>query len=158
MTNKDVFDYIDRTLRSLYSGSEKDIPFAGKVVCSGDWKQRLPIVPGAKKPAILAATIKHSATYHLFETLPLTENMRIDADQVAFKQWCRATGNGQNFVAEGSEMISIPDEMLIDPDDPNAIVDFFFPADIFVNPLARMRFTTCSFLPQLYTSIQMPKR
>ena len=138
MINKDVLNYIDRTLRSLYTGAEKDLPFAGKVVCiSGDWKQRLPIVKGATRPAVVAATLHNSDTYHLFETLTLTENMRVDADQREFLHWCKEVGSGQNYIGEGSELIRIPDEMIIDPDNIEDAYNFAFPPAFFNNPLER---------------------
>lgn len=138
MVDKDIFNYIDRTLRSLYTGPEKELPFAGKVICiSGDWKQRLPIIPGAKRPAIVAATVKNSDTYHLFETLTLTENMRVDAAELEFKDLCQQVGNGLNFIADGSDLIRIPNEMLLDPENRDAIVNFAFPAHVFTAPLER---------------------
>lgn len=136
MLNKDILNYIDRTLRSLYSGPEKNVPFAGKVMCiSGDWKQRLPIVKSARRPAVVAATLKNADTYHLFETLPLTQNMRIDPAEIDFGQWCRDVGNGQNYVVADSELVRIPDEMLLDPDDLEATLGFIFPPHIFADPL-----------------------
>lgn len=137
MINKDTLNFIDRTLRSLYSGAEKDLPFAGKLICiSGDWKQRLPIVNNAQRPAIVASTVKNSDSYHLFETLTLTENMRVDPNEVAWKDWCRDVGNGMNYIAAGSELIHIPDELLLDPDNQEAIFDFAFPPHLFTDIIA----------------------
>ena len=134
MVNKDIFLYIDRTLRSLYSGPEKDLPFAGKVVCiSGDWKQRLPIVRGEKRPAVVAATLKRCDLYHMFETLPLTENMRVDPGEIQFIEWCREIGNGTNYVEPGSELTHVPDDMLLSSID--EMYDFAFPPALFIDPI-----------------------
>ena len=48
MMHKDAFSYIDKTLRSIVDGEQKNLPFGGKIVLiSGDWKQLLPVVRGA---------------------------------------------------------------------------------------------------------------
>lgn len=136
MLNKDAFEFIDKTLRSLYSGPEKNLPFAGKVVCmSGDWKQRLPIVQGGKRPDIVGNTIKQSELYHLFETLTLTENMRIAPGHQRFTNWCRDVGNGANYVEEGSELIRISEEFLIDQSNLEEQTSFVFPPHVLANPL-----------------------
>lgn len=146
MVNKDIFLYIDRTLRSLYNGPEKDLPFAGKVICiSGDWKQRLPIVRGEKRPAVVAATLKRCDLYHMFETLPLTHNMRVDASEIEFMNWCRATGNGTNYVEPGSELTKVLDEMLLSTI--NEMYDFAFPPDLFTDPISSMPYYSfCTFI------------
>ena len=154
MVNKDIFIYIDRTLRSLYSGPEKDLPFAGKVFCiSGDWKQRLPIVRGEKRPAVVAATLKRCDLYHMFETLPLTENMRVDASEIRFMNWCRDIGNGTNYVEPGSELTLVPDEMLLSSID--EMFAFAFPPDLFTDPIASMFSYSFYFYNRLHYSCNL---
>ena len=49
MLNRDVLDFIDRTLRDLTPNNDpnRNLPFSGKtVVLGGDWKQLLPVVEG----------------------------------------------------------------------------------------------------------------
>jgi hypothetical protein len=137
MINKHVYNFIDATLRSLYSGPEREMPFAGKIVAiSGDWKQRLPIVTSGKRPEIVANTIKATDTYSLFETLTLTKNMRTDAEEGDYREWLRLVGNGLNYVEEGSELIAIPDDMLVG--DEAALINSVFPADALADPISRM--------------------
>jgi len=70
-------------------------------------------VKGARRPAVVAATIKNTELYHQFQTLTLSENMRVDSVELDFLQWPNAVGNGLNYVEEGSELIAIPEDMLL---------------------------------------------
>ena len=55
MLDRYQLEAMDRTLRDLMSNP--DVPFGGKVVIlAGDFRQCLPVVPGANRPG----TIKHS--------------------------------------------------------------------------------------------------
>ncbi|XP_020989680.1 uncharacterized protein LOC110276918 [Arachis duranensis] len=64
MTNKLVFEALDRTFRDLMSSnvaSALDIPFGGKViVLGGDFRQVLPVIPKGTRAEIVMASINSS--------------------------------------------------------------------------------------------------
>ena len=87
MLHKDVLKYISEMLCDLsISANNKILPFGGKVVIiGGDWKQLLPVVPGADWKGQLDASIKNSDLFkNSFKTLRLTINMRVDSGEQEF--------------------------------------------------------------------------
>jgi PIF1-like helicase len=56
------------------------LPFGGKfILCGGDWRQILPVVPRARPADIVKASLKSSYLWQHFHVLHLHENMRIAA-------------------------------------------------------------------------------
>lgn len=85
MLNKDVLSYIDKTLRSIYpiNSVQRKTPFANKViVLSGDFCQLPPVVPGGGKGGELAASIISSELFKNFKKHVLTQNMRVNPEEV----------------------------------------------------------------------------
>jgi PIF1-like helicase len=66
MLQKDSFEYIDATIRSVSPLSKRSLPFGGKIMLiSGDWKQLLPVVENAQNQRIeaVAECVKQSPLY-----------------------------------------------------------------------------------------------
>lgn len=97
MMHRDVFNHIDKTLRSLYHQSDvrNGMPFAGKaLVIGGDWKQLLPVVTNGNDADQANVSVKNAKLFEMFETLRLTENMRAGEAQQEFSMYLKAIGNG----------------------------------------------------------------
>ena len=109
MLDRFLLEALDRSLRDLMGQPEQ--PFGGKIILlAGDFRQCLPVVPGASRAGTVDHCINQSHLWQHFKVLRLTENMRVRAsgDPVleAFDQWTLDIGNGS------AEKVSIPDEML----------------------------------------------
>ena len=97
MLDRFQLESLDRTLRDLMGKPSQ--AFGGKVlILAGDFRQCLPVVPGANRAEIVNHCINQSHLWKYFEVLRLTENMRVRAsgDPVleAFDQWTLSIGNG----------------------------------------------------------------
>ena len=81
MANKDNFRVVDLLLRDIMKKvdpSFEHVPFGGKViVCSGDWRQILPVVQRGTRGSILNACLKSSPVWPHFIIHRLEENMRV---------------------------------------------------------------------------------
>jgi len=75
MTNKLIFEAVNRTLRDLIDRNE---PF-GVIVffMLGDFRQVLPIIPWGSHVDIVFASIKNSYLWEFVEVFCLLENMRV---------------------------------------------------------------------------------
>ena len=106
MANKDNFRVVDLLLRDVMKTVDPDlehVPFGGKVViCSGDWRQILPVVPRGNRGSILDACLKSSPLWSHFVVWRLEENMRVrcgsqsadDSLKAAYAQWLLKVGDG----------------------------------------------------------------
>ena len=88
---------LDRTLRDIMN--QPNIPFGGKIIIlAGDFRQCLPVIPGANRSDIVNACINHSVLWSKFQVHSLTENMRVRAsgDPLLehFASWTLSLGDG----------------------------------------------------------------
>ena len=116
MLDRFQLEALDRSLRDLMGQPDK--PFGGKIILlAGDFRQCLPVVPGANRAGTVDHCINQSNLWQHFQVLRLTVNMRVRASGnqrlEAFDQWTLQIGNG---MAE-NEAVEIPSEMvtLIEP-------------------------------------------
>ena len=126
MLHRYHLEALDRTLRDLL---DNDKLFGGKIlICSGDFRQTLAVIPHAGRGTIVDASLNRSALWKHFVVRHLTENMRIQSSQdpklKVFDQWTLSIGNG-DVKTEGNNMIEIPAEMCMiietnSPDNPHA--------------------------------------
>ena len=90
MLDRFLLEAMDRSLRDLMQAPEK--PFGGKIIIlAGDFRQCLPVVPGASRAGTVEHCINQSHLWSTFSLLTLTKNMRIDAsgdlDLEQFDRW-----------------------------------------------------------------------
>ena len=116
MLDRYMLEAMDRTLRDLMNEPLK--PFGGKIlILAGDFRQCLPVVPGATR----AGTVKHccnqSHLWRQFKILKLSENMRVnasgDAELQQFDEWTMSIGNGD------TASVNIPPHMVVTEIKPN---------------------------------------
>ena len=110
MLHRFQLEAMDRSLRDLMSKPEE--PFGGKIVIlAGDFRQCLPVVPGASRAATVNASVNKSPLWAHFKILKLMENMRVKAsgDSVLeqFDKWTLSLGNG----SDGKDRIVLPESM-----------------------------------------------
>ena len=66
---------LDRSLRDITNQNE---PFRGKIlILSGDLRQCLPVIPGARRGTLVDAALNRSPIWSKFMVKRLTKNMRI---------------------------------------------------------------------------------
>jgi hypothetical protein len=93
-----ALDCVDRLLRDLTGDSR---PFGGKVLLlGGDFRQLLPVVPGANEPEIVANTNLHHYSLHegYMARFTLTTNMRLlhgsGGEDTPHRDWLLKLGSG----------------------------------------------------------------
>ena len=102
---------MDRSLRDLMGNPDQ--PFGGKIILlAGDFRQCLPVVPGANRAGTVSHCINKSKLWQQFQVLQLTENMRVrasgDPTLEEFDQWTLSIGNGANL----NGGVPIPKQMI----------------------------------------------
>ena len=140
MLNADAFDHINETVKSVMPIGQRELSFGGKVVLiSGDWKQLLPVVEGAANERLesVASCIKQSPLYHEFETLRLTQNMRVDRpDQARWREFIYGVGTGRNYLTINGKptlLTEVPDEVCVDSME--ELAEFCFPQTALDDPV-----------------------
>ena len=98
MLDRYMLEALDRTLRDLTN--KPDRPFGDKVlILAGDFRQCLPVVPGATRAGIVSHCINQSTLWKKFKILRLTKNMRVhasgDSRLERFDKWTLSLGNGE---------------------------------------------------------------
>ena len=95
------------------------------IVMSGDFRQCLPVVPGASRAGTVKTCINRSSLWKHFVVLQLKENMRVlasgDRNLEEFDKWLLNMGDGTAPTAEESDLIEVPENMctVIDKKDEN---------------------------------------
>ena len=111
-----LFETWDRSLRDLMDCPDK--PFGGKsIVLSGDFRQTLPIIPGASRAGIVDRCLPRSPLWSSFQVMQLTKNMRVlasgDQSLQEFDDWTLSLGNGD------CDVLDVPQFMLATEIEPN---------------------------------------
>ena len=90
MTNKYCFEALDKTLRDILSTRYEDSrskPFGGlTVVCGGDFRQILPVIPQGERADIIDASLNSSYLWDHFEIYELRQNMRLHREGIDKKE------------------------------------------------------------------------
>ena len=120
MLDRYMLEAMDRSFRDIMR--KPNYAFGGKVIIlSGDFRQCLPVVPGATRPGIVKHSINQSHLWGNFTHLTLTVNMRVHAsgnqELEDFDRWTQTIGNGE------MESLSIPEEMIATKISPNTKKD-----------------------------------
>ena len=108
MLDRYLLEALHRTLQDLMGN---DRPFGGKIVIlAGDFRQCLPVVPGATRGETVSHCIKMSPLWRFFQVYELTVNMRVralgDPRLQDFVDWSLSVGDGL------MENLVVPDEMV----------------------------------------------
>ena len=116
MSDRYQMEALDRTLRDI---TNLDVPFGGKImVLSGDFRQCLPVIPGAGRAEIVNAALNRSPLWPFFKIMQLSENMRVRLSNCleaeAFDKFTLSIGDGTIESIEDSDMIEIPAEMCME--------------------------------------------
>ena len=95
--NKNLLEAMDMTLRDILE--KTNLPFGGKVIIlAGDFRQCLPVIPGASRAGIVKQAVNKSHLRRHFNVLELSQNMRVlasgDPRLEAFDSWGLNIGNG----------------------------------------------------------------
>ena len=121
MLHRYQLEALDRTLRDVMKDERL---FGGKtIVLSGDFRQCLPVVPGASRAGTVDTCVNRSVLWRYFMELKLTENMRVrasgDISLEEFDRWLLSLGDGTAPVVNDTDMIELPDDLcsVIDKDD-----------------------------------------
>ena len=99
MLDRFQLEALDRSLKDMMS-CEK--PFGGKIIIlAGDFRQCLPVVPGANRAATVRQCINQSYLWKHFDIYHLTENLRVkasgDPKLEEFDRWTVSVGNGNDL-------------------------------------------------------------
>lgn len=131
MTNRFVFEAVDRTFRDIRSKvkeNARSLPFGGlSMLLGGDFRQILPVIPKKGREEIVGASISKSQLWQSCQVFKLVENMRIEKNvppvtiagrKVPFREWVLALGDGlEPVLAFGDDVepswIRIPQEVCI---------------------------------------------
>ena len=93
MLHRFVAEAIDRTLQDLLNC---DRPFGGKLtIFTGDFKQCLPVIPGADRSAVVNATLRNSYLWNSMERYYLTSSMRHGPNETEWVNYLEELGNGR---------------------------------------------------------------
>ena len=98
MLDRYQLEALDRTLRFLEG--DEETPFGGKIlILAGDFRQCLPVVPGASRAGTIKHCINRSHLWTHFKVFSLTQNMRVrssgNPELQDFDNWTLSIGNGQ---------------------------------------------------------------
>ena len=116
MLDRYQLEAMDRTLRDLMELPQS--PFGGKtLILAGDFRQCLPVVPGASRAATVSHCINQSVLWDSFQQMKLTTNMRVmasgDEKLQNFNNWTLKVGNGE------CDTLEIPSTMIATKIQPN---------------------------------------
>ena len=109
MLDRYQLEAMDRSLRDIMN--KPDTPFGGKtLVLTGDFRQCLPVLPGASRARTVNASVNQSLLWKHFKVLKLLDNIRVqvNGDPVLneFDKWTLNIGNGTD-----GDQISLPEDI-----------------------------------------------
>ncbi len=124
MVSKNALHAIDMLLQDI---TGVKVPFGGKIVLlGGDYRQTLPILPRARKTAVIENTLLRSPLWSKIKKVHLKKNMRARSDQQEFASWLLQLGNGElksSCDDVTSDTIDIPEQCIVSGN----IIDAVFP-------------------------------
>ncbi|XP_076927126.1 uncharacterized protein LOC143590569 [Bidens hawaiensis] len=151
MNDRKCFETLDRSLKDLFNNPTQ--PFGGRsVLLGGDFRQTLPIIPGASTTTIIASSLPRSYLWPHFNVYKLTENTRLHRPNLttqerelvsSFSSWLVAIGDGivgtaDNDEPQNTKKIKIPEQYLM-PNNENALtnlINFIYDEQTLHNPSA----------------------
>ncbi|XP_069146144.1 uncharacterized protein [Solanum lycopersicum] len=128
MANKYCLEALDRSLRDILQDRYEnscDRPFGGlTIVCGGDFRQILPVIPKGTRADIVDASLNNSHLWPYFSIYELKENMRLTCGEVmgseveriaSFDRWLLQIGDGSYYADKTMELIKLPPDISIEP-------------------------------------------
>lgn len=110
MSTSNLFNAVDRSLRDLLN---TDAPFGGiTIVVGGDFRQQAPVIKKSNRLKIIESCIKSSPLWSAFKELRLTQNMRVQVDEVEFMEWLLKIGSGRDHEDKIQHNVNFPENML----------------------------------------------
>jgi len=99
MAHRHTFEAVDRTLRDILSvGDEKALTktLGGKtVLLGGDFRQILPVIPQRTRQETVSAAINRSYLWESCHKYLLSQNMRVQPEEIKFAEWILQIGDGE---------------------------------------------------------------
>ncbi|KAH9691884.1 ATP-dependent DNA helicase [Citrus sinensis] len=143
MAHKFCFEALDKTLRDIlrtrYENSSIK-PFRGlTIVCGGDFRQILPVVPNGTRADIVDASLNSSYLWPFFKIYELKQNMRLyngsmsgcEAAKIAsFDKWLLQIGDGLLYDDIDRDLVKLPSDICKKPSENlmKSIVDNIYPS------------------------------
>ncbi|XP_073820577.1 uncharacterized protein [Musca autumnalis] len=111
MAHKRALEAVDRTMKDLRGDLRR---FGGALILlSGDFRQKLPVIPKSSAADELNACLKSSFLWRHVQKLQLTTNMRValqnDLSAAEFSRQLLELGNGQIPIDVSTGLISFPE-------------------------------------------------
>ena len=122
MLDRAHLEMLDRSLQDIV-GEEQ--PFGGKIIIlSGDFRQCLPVVPGANRGGVTDRCINRSPLWSHFTVMELKQNKRANKSTNAaanaaidkYDEWTVSVGDGTATVVEGDNLIQLPENLCVEVD------------------------------------------
>lgn len=99
MTNRYIFDAVDRSLRDI---TRNENEFGNiLMVFGGDFRQTLPVIPKANRASIVSLSMRSCAFFHKLNIVHLHQNMRTNSEcnlssvSNSFSDWLLSLGDGK---------------------------------------------------------------
>ncbi|XP_015075447.1 uncharacterized protein LOC107019470 [Solanum pennellii] len=120
MANKYCFEALDKSLKDILRDrfeNSCDKPFGSlKIMCGGDFRQIMPVIPKGTRADIVDASLNSSHMWPYFSIYELKENMRLtcgrvmgsEAERIAtFDRWLLQIGDGSVYDDKKMELIKL---------------------------------------------------
>ncbi|XP_062075050.1 uncharacterized protein LOC133779064 [Humulus lupulus] len=143
MANKFCFEALDKTLRDIlrtrFENSSNKLFGGLTIVCGGDFRQILPVVPKGTRFDIVDASLNSSYLWPFFKIYELNQNMRLyngrltgfEAAKIAsFDKWMLQIGDGSLYDDIDRQLIKLPSDIAINPsqDPMKSIIKVIYPS------------------------------
>lgn len=134
MQQKEIMEYIDRTLQDINGAQGKT--FSGiTFVAAGDFRQTAPIIPHASHSQIIAKSLSMSKLWKQFNVLYLTENERINQHKninqsekeklEIWRDFLLEIGEGR-YPKDDNDQIKIPDHLLFSSQNETDLINYVY--------------------------------
>ncbi|XP_078436724.1 uncharacterized protein LOC144707477 isoform X1 [Wolffia australiana] len=98
MMHRHVYETLDRSIRDLMKTIDpylENVPFGGKVVMGGNFRQMLPVIHNGSRAMIVNSALNRSAVWRHCSVFRLKTNVRVLPDHRAWSEFLLAVGEGR---------------------------------------------------------------
>lgn len=125
MIRRESLETFDRTLKDICGNNET---FGGILtVCSGDFRQLLPVIKRGNDADIYNACIKESFLWRKFKKFYLKQNMRVQDDDDEYSKFIIKIGEDKLEKNENGE-IELPEDLIIRADNVDQCIEYIYPS------------------------------